>query len=114
MRTRDNENTRTLRAGALFAALALCAILLLICPWALAESDGMIRVKLTRLGTPSSLEMSADCDYILSTEPRTRIPAGSVMTVEASDGALKLTSGGKTYDLGASARLARTVERLSS
>ena len=46
-----------------------------------AEIDGMVRVRLTRLGSPSAIEMKADCDYRLSTDESARIPAGTVIEI---------------------------------
>ena len=93
------------RAKALWAALALLACLLLAS--ARAETDGMVRVKLTRLGSPSALELRADCDYRLASDPSVRVPAGTDMTVTASGGALTLSWGGLFADLGPSAQLLR-------
>ena len=77
-------------ARAFCAALALFALLIL---GANAESDGMLRVKLARLGSPAKLTMRADCDYVLEGDDGLRIPAGTDVTVSADDGVLTLSAG---------------------
>ena len=91
-------------------ARVLCvALALFVLPFAVArgESSGMLRVKLTRLGSPASVTMQADCDYTLAADPAVRIPAGSELTLSAKGGNLTLTMGGRSVGLGASARLRR-------
>ncbi len=91
-------------------ARVLCvALALFVLPFAVArgESSGMLRVKLTRLGSPASVTMQADCDYTLAADPVVRIPAGSELTLSAKGGNLTLTMGGRSVGLGASARLRR-------
>ncbi len=90
---------------ALCAALALFALLLGV--HAAAETDGMLRVKLARLGAPSEIAMRADCDYYVVGEPLVQVPSGTEILVSASDGSLTLTADGNTVELGASVRLAR-------
>ena len=90
--------------------LAVALALLLFSPFApaaRAEVDGMIRVKLSRLGAPSAIAMQADCDYCLASNASARIPAGTVVTVSASGGKLSLSAGEKTAALGASFTLTR-------
>ncbi len=92
--------------------LAVALALLLFSPFApaaRAEVDGMIRVKLSRLGAPSAIAMQADCDYCLDSNPSARIPAGTVLTVSASGGKLVLSAGEKTAALGASFTLTRCL-----
>ena len=91
-------------ARAFCAALALFALLIL---GANAESDGMLRVKLARLGSPAKLTMRADCDYVLEGDDGLRIPAGTDVTVSADDGVLTLSAGSHSVSLGESARLMR-------
>ena len=74
---------------------------------AVAEADGMIRVKLTRLGAPSTLVMQADCDYYLSTDPTVRVAADTPMRVKAAEGALTLEVEDRVVQLGKSAKLLR-------
>ncbi|MBR1822280.1 MAG: SpoIID/LytB domain-containing protein, partial [Clostridia bacterium] len=105
----NHRSTTNACARILIAALALFA-----CLWALmlparAEADGMLRVKLARLGSPSAIEMRADCDYYLAADPTVRVLAGTEMTIAASDGALTLTAGDGAVDLGPSAQLMRSV-----
>ena len=91
-----------LMAIALALFLSLCAA-----PAARGETDGTIRVKLSRLGAPAAITMQADCDYTLASNPSARIPAGTAMTLSASGGKLALRAGDKTVALGASAALLR-------
>lgn len=95
------------RVRALMLALALvfvqfCAIL----PGS-AESDGMVRVMLTRLGAPDRLVWTADCDYYLASDPAVRISGGSTATVIAGDDGLTLNLNGQTVPLGPTAKLMR-------
>ena len=83
------------------------AALLILASAALAEEDGMLRVLLSRLGAPSSVTLTADCDYVLEGDFALRIPAGIQMVFEASEGELSLSAAGRTVALGASARLTR-------
>lgn len=93
-------------ARAIIAALALFACL--FCARARAEADGMLRIKLARLGSPSAIEMRADCDYYLADDPALRIPADTDFTVSASGGSLTLGVGGRERPLGPSAVLMRS------
>lgn len=92
------------------------ALLLLSCGFELsarAEADGMIRVKLTRLGAPSALVMRADCDYCLSSDATVRVPSGTPMRVTAASGALTLEYGESVVQLGKSAQLLRVGEGMT-
>ncbi len=95
-------------ARILIAALALLSCFGCFTTAARAESDGMVRVKLARLGSPQTIEMVADCDYYLAADPSVRIPAGAVAILDARDGSLTLTAGSRVATLGASARLMRS------
>ena len=106
MRIRKREGTTYVCARLLTAALALL-LLFPFAPAARAEMDGMIRVKLSRLGAPGSVTLTADCDYCLASNASARIPAGTVVTVSASGGKLSLSAGEKTAALGASFTLTR-------
>ena len=83
------------------------ALFVLLFVTARGETDGMLRVRLARLGSPAALTLRADCDYILTGEAGMRIPSGTSMTLSASDGSLTLTVGDRTVALGASATLRR-------
>ena len=107
MRKMGRHAARDVCARMWFAALALFLSLAALVPAARAEIDGMVRVRLTRLGSPSAIEMKADCDYRLSTDESARIPAGTVMYLSASRGGLVLTAGDRTVSLGASVTLLR-------
>ena len=61
--TYNTLNKILTRALALIMALMLCLPAAGIVPEASAESDGMIRVKLARLGTPSAITLKTSCDY---------------------------------------------------
>ena len=104
MRTTSYKGMRDACARIWIAALALFALLLVP---ARAEIDGMLCVKLARLGSPQAITMVADCAYGLSGDPDVRFPVGAELTLAASDGSLSLKSGGKTYALGPSAVLTR-------
>ena len=95
-------------ARILIAALALLSCFGSFATSARAESDGMVRVKLARLGSPQTIEMVADCDYYLAADPSVRIPAGTTAILDAHDGSLTLTAGNRTESLGASAQLMRS------
>ena len=94
------------------ACAAVIALALLACLSALAaraEADGMLRVKLARLGSPEAIRLSADCDYYLAEDPSVRIPANTEITVSARNGSLALSAGGRESPLGASAHLMRSA-----
>ena len=92
-------------ARALAVALALLSCLGFI--GARAESDGMLRVKLARLGSPSTIELTADCEYHLASDPELRIPAGSRLTISAHGGSLTLKTSQATLEAGPTAQLMR-------
>ena len=106
MRTLKRLGPAYVCARLLAAALALVLLFPFAAP-ALAETDGMIRVKLSRLGAPSDISMRTDCDYCLDANASARIPAGTVITVSASGGKLVLSAGEKTAALGSSFTLTR-------
>ena len=91
-------------ARILCIALALFALLFAA---ARAEYDGMLRVKLARLGSPGTLTMRANCDYALATDTPVRIPSGTKVTLSARAGSLTLAIGDKHINLGPSATLRR-------
>ena len=72
---------------------------------ALAASDGMVRVRLTRLGARSSLSFTTTCAYYVDGNTARAIPAGAQATVEATGGQLYLTVNGSLTALGASLSL---------
>ena len=81
--------------------LALLLLLNVVSLWrsdgAQAASDGMIRVKLSRLGSPSSVTFRTSGAYTVN---GSRLSDGASATVSASSGVLTLTSGGKTLATG--------------
>lgn len=97
------------RVRALMLALALVFVQLMGLFQASAESDGMLRVKLTRLGAPTSIQLTADCDYYLASDPSVRVPAGETATVAAKDGGMTLTFGDSEVSLGNTAKLMRAA-----
>ena len=70
-----------------------------------ATSDGMIRVKLSRLGSPSSVTFKTSGAYTVNGE---RLSDGASATVSLSAGVLTLTSGGRTLASGTSLSVNRT------
>ena len=104
-------NTRGRDGFARRALSALLALVLLLAGAELApvraESGGLLRVKLTRLGTPSVLVFTADCDYVCSGEFSLNLPAGSRVTLRADGGSLTLSSDGVELNCGSEARLLR-------
>ena len=99
MHIRTAGNTGQSRVRALIFALALVFVGLFGLG-ARAETSGMLRVKLTRLGAPKALTLMADCDYYLASDPEVRIPAGERATLTASDAGLALAVGSLRKDLG--------------
>ena len=95
------------RTAATLVALALFLCCLPAPEAALAASDGMVRVRLTRLGSRSSLSFTTSCAYYVDGNTARAIPAGAQTTVEASGGQLYLTVNGSLTALGASCTLAR-------
>ena len=90
-------------------ALLLALLLLVGClpgaiPGALAAQSGTVRVKLTRLGSRSSLTLSADCAYRAGS---VSIPAGTNVTVSANEDRLYMNVNGARYSMGDRMTLAR-------
>ena len=101
---------RARRGWKTLAALMALALLLLPCApgrMALAASDGMVRVRLTRLGTRKSLSFTTSCAYYVNGNTAHAIPSGAQATVELAGGELYLTVNGARTVLGASCTLAR-------
>ena len=100
--------TRARRCRRLWAAFVALALLVCACPSAgVAASDGMLRVRLTRLGSRSSLSFTTTCAYYVDGNTARPIPAGAQATVDAVGGELFLTVDGARTALGASCTLAR-------
>ena len=74
---------------------------------ALAAQDGMIRVKLTRLGTRQSISFRTNCAYAIGGSTGRRIPSGANCTVTLSGGGLTLTVNGTQATAGVSLELRR-------
>ena len=108
MRTTKTRCMENACARILIAALALLSCFGAL-NGALAEADGMLRVKLARLGSPQAIAMVADCDYYLAADPSVRVDAGEALTLTASGGSLTLSTKDGSVSLGASARLMRSV-----
>ncbi len=106
MRTMDYRRAADACARAMIAALALFALLLLRID-ARAEADGVLRVRLARLGAPSELTLTADCEYSIAPDEGLHIPAGVPVRITASEGSLMLHSGDDALPLGAQAALLR-------
>ena len=105
-RARARSLRRRFSAVFLAAALLLCACFAPLN--AAAASDGMIRVRLTRLGSRSSLSFTPTCAYYVDGNTARPIPAGAQATVEAVGGELYLTVNGALTSLGSSCTLARS------
>ena len=74
---------------------------------ALAAQDGMIRVKLTRLGTRQSISFRTNCAYAIGGSTGRRIPSGANCMVTLSGGGLTLTVNGAQAAAGVSLELRR-------
>ena len=99
-------NIRRVRAGMIALAL-VCVCLFGILPPARAESDGMIRVKLTRLGAPEAITLSVDCDYYLASAPDVRLSSGDSVTFAAAEDGIRMKLNGQTYALDSTVKLMR-------
>ena len=90
-------------------ALVIVALLLLGMIPALngawADSDGMIRVKLTRLGTPTTVAMTTVGGYTVNGKA---IASGASVKVVRSGSSLTLTAGGQQLASGTSITMMRT------
>lgn len=71
--------------------------------------DGMVRVRLSSLGNPSSLKLTVNGSYTVNGKTSKAISSGSVLQVgfSASTGKLTLTHNGSTTDMGSSFKLRR-------
>ena len=108
--SRKKRNTGLGYALRRFAAWAIvCALLTfaLPAPAATAQTDGTVRVKLARLGSPSSLSLRVGCPYVLSCDVKMNIPTGSTLMVSASGGSLRASVDGVTVQCGSSLMLLR-------
>ena len=86
--------------AALLAVMILCAIAPVFDYSALAESNGMIRVKITRLGSPTSVSFTTGCDYYVDGDLAVKIPSGSKVTVNVSGANLTLICGSYSLNMG--------------
>ena len=98
---------RRVCAGVIALAL-VCVFALGLCRPALAETDGMVRVKLTRLGAPGEVSVLLDCDYYLASDPSVRLSSGEAVTVTADESGMTLSADDRRVALGQTARLMRT------
>lgn len=75
---------------------------------ALAASDGMLRVLLTRVGTNlTTLSMKTTCAYAIGSASGEQIASGSTVKLLLSGGSLYLSANGETHKMGTSAKLYR-------
>lgn len=74
---------------------------------ALAESDGMVRVKITRLGSPTSITFTAGCDYYIDADATAKISSGSKVTVSLSGTNLIIQCGAYSLNMGGNFTLNR-------
>ena len=101
-----NRSGALRRLVGLWLALVLALSGAAVAP-ARAEGSGMIRVKLTRLGTPASITLETDCAYVLDGGIQMNVPAGSRVTVRAEGGGLTTECCGVKLYCGSSLRLLR-------
>ena len=92
--------------AALLIAALLAAGLPVWQPQALAASDGMVRVRISKLSAGKSASFSATCAYALE-GGGVRIDAGDSFTVSVSGGELYLTAGGSKRAMGKTFALLR-------
>ena len=71
--------------------------------------DGMVRVRLSSLGNPSSLKLTVNGSYTVNGKTSKAIASGTVLNVgfSSSTGKLTLTHNGNTTDMGTSFKLRR-------
>lgn len=91
---------------ALVLALVLLAGAGIFVP-AQAEGNGTVKVKLTRLGSTSTIKLTTGCAYVLSGNGKMNIPSGSSVTISASGSSLSVSVGGVKVHCGSSAQLLR-------
>ena len=101
-----NRSGALRRLVGLWLALVLALSGAAVAP-ARAEGSGMIRVKLTRLGTPASITLETDCAYVLDGGIQMNVPAGSRVTVRAEGGGLTTECCGVKLYCGSNLRLLR-------
>ena len=108
MRIMGTANRMDLRR---VCAMMIALALVFVCSFgfvpAKAESDGMIRVRLTRLGAPTSVTLAVDCEYYLASDPTVRIESGDTVTITAGSDGLTMAMGNRKVALGDAARLMR-------
>ena len=56
-----------------------------------AQTNGMLRVLLTRLGSPDTIRLTANCEYILQSETEFSIPENATATITAKGNTLMLS-----------------------
>ena len=101
---------RMRRACAAMLAALLLAGSGLLAPSARADTDGVLRVKLTRLGAPASVTLTAECALIPSLEGAEEIPADAAVTVTAAGGQLTAEWNGRSAPAGSALRLTRAAD----
>lgn len=90
------------------AIALICALAMPVWLSAGAASDGMVRVKLTRLGSNRSVTIAPSCDYYVQGNPSLRIAAGSAATISADGSQITVESGGGSAAVGSSLKLMRS------
>ena len=90
------------------AIALICALAMPVWLSAGAASDGMVRVKLTRLGSNRSVTIAPSCDYYVQGNPSLRIAAGSAATISADGSQITVESGGASAAVGSSLKLMRS------
>ena len=97
-----------IRMLAVVLALLIALPVVGMTPEAKAASNGMIRVKLTRLGATSSITLKTTCEYYLASDPSVRISSGTTLTLTGIGDRISAAASDKTLDLGTAPKLMRT------
>ena len=92
------------RIKRVLALVLAAAVLLPLIPvfeiTAFAEYSGMVRVKITRLGSPEKITFTTGCEYYIDGDTNTAIPSGASVTVSASSDTLLLSCGSYSLNMG--------------
>ena len=99
--------------AALIAIALAVALVPALEPGARAASNGMIRVKLSQLGSRASISFKTTTAYYINGNTNQKIASGQSATVSISGASLLLTVGGVSANLGSSFVLARGQSGLS-
>lgn len=91
-----------------------CAALLMLaaflCAFARAETDGEVRVLLTRIDAGTTLEFTADGEYILAMDGERHIPSGARISASLEENGIIVSFDGAAVNCGAQALFRRAAE----